>query len=182
MADKNKWDLLRTLNFPASYGYSIPTGGAKPNVSYERPNKYLRKLGAQRAENPPVNWDDQPYKLAMHPDILNDPAFSEYDPDQLRSFKQDPRLRDEIDLGIIGAESAKEYRKIGKESRFAKSPDLHGSYGFTYIVRDAPIPIGGALKVIAGQKLVLDAQDSMIIHSSSASSVDAIASILQDVS
>ena len=60
--------------------------------------------------------------------------------------------------------------------------DIWNSYGFTYIVRDAPIPIGGALKVIAGQKLVLDAQDSMIIHSSSASSVDAIASILQDVS
>ena len=60
--------------------------------------------------------------------------------------------------------------------------DIWNSYAFTYIVRDAPIPIGGALKVIAGQKLVLEATDSLIIHSSSASSVDAIASILEDVS
>ena len=60
--------------------------------------------------------------------------------------------------------------------------DIWNSYAFTYIVRDAPIPIGGALKVIAGQKLVLEATDSLIIHSSAASSVDAIASILQDVS
>ena len=60
--------------------------------------------------------------------------------------------------------------------------DVWNSLGFTYIVRDAPLPIGGALKVIAGQKLVMDATDSMIIHASSASSVDAIASILEDVS
>ena len=33
--------------------------------------------------------------------------------------------------------------------------DIWNSLAFTYIVRDAPIPIGGALKVIAGQKLVM---------------------------
>ena len=60
--------------------------------------------------------------------------------------------------------------------------DVWNSLAFTYIVRDAPIPIGGALKVIAGQKLVLEATDSLIIHSSAANSVDAIASILEDVS
>ena len=60
--------------------------------------------------------------------------------------------------------------------------DIWNSLAFTYIVRDAPIPIGGALKVIAGQKLVMEATDSMIIQTSSANSVDAIASILEDVS
>jgi len=60
--------------------------------------------------------------------------------------------------------------------------DIWNSLAFTYVVRDAPIPIGGALKVIAGQKLVLEATDSMIIQTSSANSVDAIASILEDVS
>jgi len=64
--------------------------------------------------------------------------------------------------------------------------DIWNSLAFTYIVRDAPLPIGGALKVIAGQKLVMEANanggDSMIIQTSSASSVDAIASILEDVS
>ena len=60
--------------------------------------------------------------------------------------------------------------------------DIWNSLAFTYVVRDAPIPIGGALKVIAGQKLVLEATDSMIVQTSSANSVDSIASILEDVS
>ena len=60
--------------------------------------------------------------------------------------------------------------------------DIWNSLAFTYIVRDAPIPIGGALKVIAGQKLVMEATDSMIVQTSSANSVDSIASILEDVS
>ena len=53
---------------------------------------------------------------------------------------------------------------------------------FIYIVRDAPIPIGGALKVIAGQKLVLEAADKLYCTASSANSIDALASILEDVS
>ena len=56
------------------------------------------------------------------------------------------------------------------------------SLAFVYVVRAAPIPIGGALKVIAGQKLVLEAQDKLYCTASAASSVDAIASILEDVS
>ena len=60
--------------------------------------------------------------------------------------------------------------------------DIWNSLAFTYIVRDAPIPVGGALKVIAGQKLVMEATDSMIVQTSSANSVDSIASILEDVS
>ena len=52
---------------------------------------------------------------------------------------------------------------------------------YAYIVRDAPVPIGGALKVIAGQKLVLDAQDSLLVTASTANTIDAIASILEDV-
>ena len=125
MADINKWDLLSELGFPASYGYSIPTGGAKPNIEYERPNTYLNTLGTQRTDYPPVGWDDSPYKLAMSPNMLNDPGFSEYDFSQLRSYKQDPKLRDEMDLGIIGTKSA---------SEFAKSPKLHaGTAGFTYM-------------------------------------------------
>ena len=52
---------------------------------------------------------------------------------------------------------------------------------YAYVVRDAPIPVGGALKVIAGQKLVLEGQDSMLVTASSANTIDAIASILEDV-
>jgi len=50
------------------------------------------------------------------------------------------------------------------------------------IVRDAPIPVGGALKVISGQKLVLEATDRLLSYCSSANSVDVVASVLDDVS
>ena len=60
--------------------------------------------------------------------------------------------------------------------------DVWNEHAYAYIVRDAPVPIGGALKVIAGQKLVLEGEDSLFVTASSATSVDAIASILQAVS
>jgi len=63
----------------------------------------------------------------------------------------------------------------------SSSNSLNSLY-FVYVVRDAPIPVGGALKVIAGQKLVIEAQDKLYCTASSANSVDAIASILEDVS
>ena len=55
------------------------------------------------------------------------------------------------------------------------------------IVRDAPVPVGGSLKVISGQKLVLEAgsspeQDKIYVYSSAANAVDAIGSVLQEVS
>jgi hypothetical protein len=55
------------------------------------------------------------------------------------------------------------------------------------MVKDAPIPVGGALKVIAGQKLVLESDssgvnDKLYAYTSAAASVDVIASVLEDVS
>ena len=55
------------------------------------------------------------------------------------------------------------------------------------MVKDAPIPVGGALKVISGQKLVLESDssgvnDKLYAYSSAASSIDVIASVLEDVS
>ena len=50
------------------------------------------------------------------------------------------------------------------------------------IVRGAPIPVGGSLKVISGQKLVLEATDRIFAHCSSAKNVDVICSMLEDVS
>ena len=55
------------------------------------------------------------------------------------------------------------------------------------IVRDAPVPVGGSLKVISGQKLVLEAgsspeQDKIYVTASAANAVDAIGSVLQEVS
>ena len=55
------------------------------------------------------------------------------------------------------------------------------------MVKDAPVPVGGALKVISGQKLVLQSDstgvnDKIYAYSSGASACDVIASVLQDVS
>ena len=55
------------------------------------------------------------------------------------------------------------------------------------IVRDAPVPVGGALKVIAGQKLVIESltanvQDKLYLYVSAANTCDAIGSVLQEVS
>jgi len=50
----------------------------------------------------------------------------------------------------------------------------------TYIVKDAPVPSGGALTPIGGdQKIVLTVGDSLKVSSNTASSVDAVMSLLQ---
>jgi hypothetical protein len=50
-----------------------------------------------------------------------------------------------------------------------------------YIVKGAPVPVGGSLQIIAGQKIVLTNTDALKVVSSTASSLDVIASILEDV-
>jgi hypothetical protein len=82
------------------------------------------------------------------------------------------------------------------ESRNATDPETFDTNGsnvvFTKIhiadiVKDAPVPVGGALKVISGQKLVLESDssgvnDKVYAYSSAANAVDAIGSVLQEVS
>ena len=49
----------------------------------------------------------------------------------------------------------------------------------TYLVKDAPIPTGGALVVVGGdQKVVLDAGDVIQVQSNTATSADVIMSML----
>jgi len=49
-----------------------------------------------------------------------------------------------------------------------------------YIVKAAPVPVGGSLVVIGGdQKLVLETTDKISVTSDTASSVDAIVSVLE---
>ena len=55
------------------------------------------------------------------------------------------------------------------------------------IVKDAPVPVGGSLKVISGQKLVIESahanvNDKLYVYTSAANAVDAIGSVLQEVS
>ena len=50
----------------------------------------------------------------------------------------------------------------------------------TYIVKNAPVPAGSSLVIIGGdQKVVLTTNDSIKVKSDTASSVDAIMSILE---
>ena len=77
------------------------------------------------------------------------------------------------------------------ESRSATVPIKFSSAGtitnykvvaFADVVRGAPIPVGGSLKVISGQKLVLEATDRIFAYCSSARNVDVVCSMLEDVS
>ena len=49
-----------------------------------------------------------------------------------------------------------------------------------HIVKNAPIPSGGTLKVVSGQKVELNGDDQVRVYAS-ANTVDVIASILEDV-
>ena len=49
-----------------------------------------------------------------------------------------------------------------------------------HIVKNAPVPAGGALKVVSGQKVVLNGDDQVRVYAT-ASTVDVVCSILEDV-
>lgn len=48
-----------------------------------------------------------------------------------------------------------------------------------YVIKSAPIAVGGALKVISGQKIVVERNDSLRVTASGA--CDVVCSILEDV-
>ena len=54
-----------------------------------------------------------------------------------------------------------------------------------FVVKAAPVPVGGALKVVSGQKIVLmstaTGQDTVSVAASVASAADCIVSVLEDV-
>ena len=54
-----------------------------------------------------------------------------------------------------------------------------------FLVKTAPVPVGGALKAVSGQKIVLmstaTGQDTVTVACSAASSADCIVSVLEDV-
>jgi hypothetical protein len=49
-----------------------------------------------------------------------------------------------------------------------------------HIVKNAPVPVGSALKVVSGQKIVLNGDDKVQVYASAATT-DVVASILEDV-
>ena len=55
------------------------------------------------------------------------------------------------------------------------------SSAWRFLVKNAPVPAGGTLMVIAGQKIVLEAADAVRVTSSAANVMDVVAAILEDV-
>ena len=49
-----------------------------------------------------------------------------------------------------------------------------------YIVKNTPVPVGGSLQIVAGQKIVLYDGDALKVVSSAASSLDVVAAVLED--
>lgn len=63
-------------------------------------------------------------------------------------------------------------------NRTASQITVSAQLGSTYIVKDAPIPGGGALSALDG-KIIAEAGDAVIVTSDTASSCDAILSVLE---
>jgi len=63
-------------------------------------------------------------------------------------------------------------------NRAASPVEVDVQLGSTYIVKGAPIPIGSALSVLDG-KIIAETTETIVVTSNTASSVDAIVSVLE---
>ena len=50
-----------------------------------------------------------------------------------------------------------------------------------YLIKSTPVPVGGSLQVVSGQKIVVANLDAIKVVSSAAASIDVVAAILEDV-
>ena len=85
----------------------------------------------------------------------------------------------EIDIANTSASDVTVDIKLNKNS---------GGTGGTddvFLIKAAPVPVGGALKAISGQKIVMEGTatglDTITVACSAASSADCIVSLLEDV-
>tara|TARA_B100000214_G_scaffold130558_1_gene92817 strand:+ start:1325 stop:1678 length:354 start_codon:yes stop_codon:yes gene_type:complete len=78
----------------------------------------------------------------------------------------------ELDIANTG-NSAVNVTVLIEDSSGSGTPSYH-------IVKNAPVPVGSTLKVVSGQKIVLDQADKVKVYAT-ASTVDVIASILEGV-
>ncbi len=67
---------------------------------------------------------------------------------------------------------------VNLANRTSSQITVSAQLGTTYIVKDAPIPSGGALSVLEG-KIIAEATDTIVVTSDTASSCDAIVSVLE---
>ena len=85
----------------------------------------------------------------------------------------------EVDISNTSASDVTVDVKVNKNS---------GGTGGTddvFLVKAAPVPVGGALKAVSGQKIVMEGTatglDTVSVAASAASSADCIVSLLEDV-
>ena len=90
-----------------------------------------------------------------------------------------------VDVGAVVASST-ETTLIGMtianrvSSVISVDVQLHDGSNATYIVKAAPVPVGGSLIVVGGdQKIVLNVGHKIIVTSNTASSADVIMSFLE---
>ena len=86
----------------------------------------------------------------------------------------------EIDIANIHATD-----DITVDCKLNKNSGGTGGTDDVFIVKQAPIPTGGALKVVSGQKIVMMSTstgvDTVTVAASVASAADCIVSVLEDV-
>ena len=74
---------------------------------------------------------------------------------------------------------------ITVDCKLNKNSGGTGGTDDVFIIKSAPVPAGGALKVVSGQKIVMmstsTGADTVTVAASAASSADCIVSLLEDV-
>ena len=74
---------------------------------------------------------------------------------------------------------------ITVDCKLNKNSGGTGGIDDVFIIKGAPLPTGGALKVVSGQKIVLEGKaaglDTVTVAASVGSSADCIVSLLEDV-
>lgn len=81
---------------------------------------------------------------------------------------------------VIGASIANKHTAAITISAVVFDASVGVSGDTAYLVKDAPIPVGGSLVLVGGdQKVVLEAGDKITVTSSASSSADAVISVLE---
>ena len=175
------------------------SAGVTVTVQLEDESQNLAGTTAQQVSTVATNTTGDLTTAAVHALVLNDRIVFTNGTDPTFTVGSEPPSGDAAlsETRMYYVQKIESTTKIRiAESRNATSALTFATNGasvvFTKIhiadiVKDAPVPVGGALKVISGQKLVLQSDstgvnDKIYAYSSGASACDVIASVLQDVS
>ena len=175
------------------------SAGVTVTVQLEDESQNLAGTTAQQVSTVATNTTGDLTTAAVHGLVLNDRIVFTNGTDPTFTVGSEPPSGDAAlsETRMYYVQKIESTTKIRiAESRNASSALTFATNGasvvFTKIhladiVKDAPVPVGGALKVISGQKLVLQSDstgvnDKIYAYSSGTSACDVIASVLQDVS